>query len=41
VVPLLELMRQTPRKVHMELANRAKVDFPLIYCRAIHAAGCA
>ena len=28
VVPLLELMRQTPRKVHMELANRATDDFP-------------
>ena len=28
VVPLMELMKQNPRKVHMELANRATDDFP-------------
>lgn len=28
VVPLSELLKQTPRKVHMELANRPTDDFP-------------
>lgn len=28
VVPLEELLKQNPRKVHMELANRATDDFP-------------
>ena len=28
VVPLSELFKQNPRKVHMELANRATEDFP-------------
>lgn len=28
VVPLAELFRQNPRRVHMELANRATNDFP-------------